>query len=374
MNDVRFDGQWVGRDAGDTNGWVTLELERQGDLIEGIAYHYPDDPDIVSIAVEFAMPVGHTHGSFKALPTQPFRPHDGLRFRHDEMPNYFPNALASRTIDLDLTFDGPNVHFAFTGQPTEGFPGSKGHGTALRSHVSPSRINPTPISWADFRASAFTQERGRFIHRGQAEPWRLRTSFHRSPRKNLNRYRQELVPDAHRIIGSQCAYRFDLNRPADTGAFYNLLQHHGYPTPLLDWTWSPFIAAYFAFERVPRERTEGNVRIYMFDRKSWLALSQRDTVAFTSLQFSIVDVESISNNRVVTQQACVTLANIDDIEDYLEHAESLTKIPYLRAVDIPVTDREQALSDLALMGIHHGALFPGLDGTCRSLAFKHFGF
>lgn len=180
MSDVRFDGQWVGRDTGDTSGWVTLELERHGDLIEGIAYHYPDDPDIVSVAVEFTMPVGQIHGSFKALPTQPFRPHDGLRFRHDEIPNYFPNSLASPAIDLELTFDGPNVHFAFTGGPTESFPGSKGHGTALRSHVRPSRINPKPITWAEFRATAFTPERGRYIYRGQAEPWRLSTLSGRS--------------------------------------------------------------------------------------------------------------------------------------------------------------------------------------------------
>lgn len=231
------------------------------------------------------------------------------------------------------------------------------------------------MSWEEFRVSAFSPERGRFIYRGQSNSqWPLRTAFHRSPLKNLVHYRQKLAPDVLATLAPQLPITLDLNNPEHTGAFYNLLQHHGYPTPLLDWSHSPFIAAYFAFEGVRHDAPPtGNVRIFMFDRKSWSELPQQSVLAYTSSHLSLVGIVPLANPRWVPQQACVTLTNLDDIEDYLARGTAATGVRYLQAIDIPVAERKAALEDLALMGIHHGALFPGIDGTCRSLAFKHFG-
>lgn len=52
--------------------------------------------------------------------------------------------------------------------------------------------------------------------------------------------------------------------PGPTAYSYMIhLRHHGFPSPLLDWTRSHYIAAFFAF-RSRREPREGKISIYVF--------------------------------------------------------------------------------------------------------------
>jgi hypothetical protein len=170
----------------------------------------------------------------------------------------------------------------------------------------------------------------------------------------------------------------DLNNALMYAAFLHLAQHHGYPTPLLDWSYSPFVGAYFAYhgvedvERAAVDRQK--VRIFLFDKTAWCGdIKQILTATARFPHFSVVEPLSIGNERMIPQQALSSLTTVDDIETYIRSKESADKV-YLRAIDLPAEDRDGVLRELSLMGITAGSLFPGLDGTCQELRERFFGY
>jgi hypothetical protein len=63
---------------------------------------------------------------------------------------------------------------------------------------------------------------------------------------------------------------------------------------------------------------------------------------------------------------------VDDIQTHIKEVEQVRGNTYLEVFDLPVSDRERVMRELALMGITAGALFPGLDGACESLKERNF--
>lgn len=368
-----FEGQWIGRAEGDVPGTAVLEIDDFGPTLNAIAYLFPDDPDLPGTAARMVINDRGPSIHLTGVNLVPLNPALGVWLTREQMTEMYAGVSMSDVGDLrfDRQADG-NISFAYNTALTKGF------GTLNRSkagEVSALTPNKEVISWEQFKSSVWSVEPNRFFYRGQAEQRRLRTSFHRTCRKNLAQYRDVDVDELRRALSSRLRHVFDPRDPIQTGAFYNLLQHHGYPTPLLDWSLSPFVAAYFAFSaRADRRPPTDCVRIFIFDAKSWKAdYRQFTSTAYGTPHFSIIDLLAIENPRMVPQQATATLTNIDDIESYLVDRGTQMGKSYLLAVDLPVSDRQQALSDLNLMGINAGALFPGLDGACEALRYKNFG-
>jgi hypothetical protein len=159
-------------------------------------------------------------------------------------------------------------------------------------------------------------------------------------------------------------------------AFLSLAQHHGYPTPLLDWSHSPFVAAFFAFRGVTRGAGEsGHVRIHVFDLARWTEnAEQLLRVTSPKLHLSFVDVLAMENERLIPQQAVALISNVDDVEFYVQSRERNLGITpsHLRAMDIATSERETVFRELRHMGITAGSLFPGLDGACEELRERAF--
>lgn len=205
----------------------------------------------------------------------------------------------------------------------------------------------------------------------------MRTSFHRAGRADLQTFINNDIQGLLKHLSARTKHVFNLDVPDENGAFFNLVQHHGYPTPLLDWTYSPFVAAFFAYRNISNSSAANTkpsncVRIFMFDQAEWINDWEQILMVSTNvLHLSIGEFLAIENERMIPQQAASTVTNIDDVESYIRNKHP-NKKEYLWAIDIPVNERPQVVSELSSMGITAGSLFPGLDGACEELKERNF--
>ncbi|MGZ8405058.1 MAG: hypothetical protein ACXW38_05255, partial [Nitrospira sp.] len=97
---------------------------------------------------------------------------------------------------------------------------------------------------------------------------------------------------------------------------------------LLDWTYSPYIAAFFAYRGISNAASEragasDKVRILVFDQARWRkSITQVYHLVSAQLHLSIGEYLAIENEGLIPQQAASTLTNIDDTSWTLLIAEN----------------------------------------------------
>jgi FRG domain len=373
---VNMQGQWLSEFNNEFSGTVRLELEERKGRSVGNAYLFYDEKDnlpgfMFNVDVELQAPckteVTTTYlwanGGLMSQEERG-RTEASLTNRFGLLP--IPEKL---TIELDLKDEDIVVKYTTTNGKAAAIKLVKS--SALTPSTLTGRVDLT--TWDQFREWAVDRNPRDFIFRGQKTPEKLSTTFHRTWRTNLLLWMDDDVERLYSAMAEKISYRFKLGDMTDNAAFWSLLQHHGYPSPLLDWTFSPFVAAYFAFANIKPDMP-ARPRIFIFDKAKWSERygKTRFIVDPSPPQLVVLESFHFGNPRAAPQQALATVSNIVDIESFIRTKEIQDRQEYLTVCDLPVTDAPTILRELELMGITYGSLFPGLDGIAHDIKSRLF--
>lgn len=236
----------------------------------------------------------------------------------------------------------------------------------------------------------------RWIFRGQANSgWTLKTSLdlavdrfpsHLADRQSAERFLlREFRRHFHR-------YSPHLPHEDDTLEWLSLLQHHGAPTRLLDWTFSEYVALYFAVQSAPvtSEEQASKCAVWAVNQtKCWEMLKEhlrrdkrrkidvndkdRNVTNWILTKFAKPMVCALNpfllNTRLTIQQGTFLIPTDLTRSFQANFDESIGRKPWWRKIEIECTEGFliTALTNLHRMNVTEVNLFPGIDGLARSL-------
>jgi hypothetical protein len=268
-------------------------------------------------------------------------------------------------------------------------------------------IKTENVSWKEFIDHAGGLLKDTWLFKGLLDEWVLDTTIERLSRKwkidlkHLPQIERKLIRDFQRKY-PDTAPKPEPNE--DYLWWLALMQHHGAPTRLLDWTYSPYVASYFAFEYVLLEGDKNSkAAIYAVDRKGWFDRESGSIVEKILEEENCKDKDFFKNvkdskqytfeplfmkkgqkrpfvgilnpwrlnQRLAIQQGAF-MVPVDISKPFMENIGGMegwdNKNNFVKyVIESNTKETERVLNELYTMNMSRNTLFPGLDGYAMSL-------
>jgi hypothetical protein len=206
----------------------------------------------------------------------------------------------------------------------------------------------------------FAEPRGRWIFRGHSKAsYKLVPSVGRAKHtaKSRDRYEESLF----NIFCREAKALMSVT-PMNDWEWLSLAQHHGLPTRMLDWTYNPLVALYFAVEA--DEDSDGKLYALRATRKTSDRLVPSSPF---KIDKPVKLFPNIISPRIRAQEGVFVVC--ERVESPLDEV-----LPTGWVVEehlVPSAKKADLRYELFRLGVHASSLFPDLDGLSARLKWQH---
>ena len=247
-----------------------------------------------------------------------------------------------------------------------------------------------PVGTWDEYKTFVSQLSENWAFRGQAsEEWRLQNAIERTDFVHL--YKGVEVDFLAEFQRGARNYLPKDETPEHLIEWLALMQHHGAPTRLLDFSKSPFVAAFFAFEQSYGVEAVAiwAMNMEFIKTKALAKLEQYypdvskdngkvneqlfQTIFHQNEQSLIFPVEPFRMNRRYSLQQSIFVSTANSYEPFMQQLEFLENdiARSVIKIELPSGLQKEVLRDLQKMNLNRASLFPDLDGYAASLRLRY---
>lgn len=241
-------------------------------------------------------------------------------------------------------------------------------------------------NWKDFHTfveDTFNYKRN-YVFRGHLDSsWKLETTLDRLINQLTVELRKENIVENHLLRFKKAIRGRRGTNPAPlekADECWALGQHYGLATPLLDWSQSPFIATFFAFNSnskssngrrclwaIQQQTVKEKSKIIRAEYEKFSEAEKADYFEKTRppiVEFSEPSFED--NQRIINQTGLFSRGPIlKTLEEWVEKQCQDCKEVVLYKLTLPDEIRETTLVALDQMNINSASLFPDITGACH---------